>query len=209
LCRLINGSDLTLADGMSIVWGGRWVGANLPERIAGPDLTESLCAKAETTGYKIFLMGSSEQNLAALQSVLLARWPKLQISGTYSPAMCERFDESETLRILDRIAQTQTDILLVGMSAPKQEIWIAENRHRLNVPVTIGIGAAFDFLSGRIPRAPKHLQQMGLEWLYRLWCEPRRLWRRYLLGNAVFLSLLAKQRFRQRYESVSNIPSDR
>jgi UDP-N-acetyl-D-mannosaminuronic acid transferase (WecB/TagA/CpsF family) len=153
LMQIINGSDLTLADGMSIVWGARWLGIRLPGRIA----------------------------------------------GTHSPSMCDRFDEAETLRILAEIKAVEADILFVGVSAPKQEIWISENLHRLNVPVAIGVGAAFDFLSGRIPRAPQALQRVGLEWLYRLWKEPRRLWKRYLLGNAIFLSVLAREFIRLKF----------
>jgi N-acetylglucosaminyldiphosphoundecaprenol N-acetyl-beta-D-mannosaminyltransferase len=174
LMQIINGSDLTLADGMSIVWGARWLGIRLPGRIAGPDLMQTLCAHSEKAGHGIFLMGSSPENLLCLTNVLRARWPRLRIVGTHSPSMCDRFDEAETLRILAEIKAVEADILFVGVSAPKQEIWISENLHRLNVPVAIGVGAAFDFLSGRIPRAPQALQRVGLEWLYRLWKEPRR-----------------------------------
>ncbi len=190
---LLNRANLVLADGMSIVWGARWIGVSLPERVAGPDLMEALCAISERRNYRIFLMGSYSENLDALQRTLLLRWPGLTIVGYYSPPMCERFEESETQLIVDRLRETKPDILFTGISAPKQEIWIAENLGRLQVPVAMGVGAAFDFLSGRIPRAPLWMQKIGLEWLYRLWREPRRLWRRYVLGNLIFLSLLLKE----------------
>lgn len=203
LTDMMNRADLILPDGMSIVWGARWLGITITERVAGPDLMELLCSRAQEKDQRIFLMGSSSENLQNLSSELQRRWPTLKIAGTYSPSVCERFDEPETQLILDRIHGAKPDILFVGLSAPKQEKWISENLRRLNVPVAIGVGAAFDFLSGRIPRAPIWMQRLGLEWLYRLYREPQRLWRRYLLGNAVFLSLLAKERLRYQWRKLT------
>jgi len=199
---LLNKADLTLADGMSIVWGGHWIGLNLPGRVAGPDLTAALCEEASLKGYRVFFLGSTHENLAILLRVLTARWPGLIIAGSHSPSICDRLDEKENSAIMEEIHRAKPDILFVGMSAPKQEKWIAENLHLLQVPVCLGVGAAFDFLSGRIPRAPQQLQKIGLEWLYRLWCEPRRLWKRYLLGNAVFLSLLLRDALKQRFNGT-------
>jgi N-acetylglucosaminyldiphosphoundecaprenol N-acetyl-beta-D-mannosaminyltransferase len=195
----LDSADLVLADGMSIVWGGRWLGIHIPERIAGPDLTRMLCERAQEMGYGMFFLGSTAENLQLLISVLKRRYPKLRIVGSYSPSMCDRFSAEENRTIVRKIHEASPDILLVGISAPKQEIWIAEHLQDLNVPICMGIGAAFDFLSGRIPRAPGHLQKIGLEWLHRLSCEPRRLWKRYLLGNAIFLSHLTYQWFRRRW----------
>jgi len=190
--RLLNQASLVLADGMSIVWGGQWIGLKIPERIAGPDFMEMLCADSAEKGHTVFLMGSSPENLLQLTSVLKSRWPSLMVES-YSPPMCQELSEEETQHIIHQLEATKPDILFVGMTCPKQEIWIAKNLHRLQVPVCAGVGAAFDFLSGSIPRAPQWLRQSGLEWLYRLYCEPRRLWKRYLLGNAIFLSLLLKE----------------
>jgi N-acetylglucosaminyldiphosphoundecaprenol N-acetyl-beta-D-mannosaminyltransferase len=205
LCRkdaalrsLLNKSGLVLADGMSIVWGGRWVGARMPERVAGPDLMKALCREAVTRGHRIFLLGGDAANLEALERTLQKEYPSLHIAGTYSPSFCQRICEEENKKIIQMLEEVRPDILFVGLSAPKQEKWIADNLHRLPVPVSIGVGAAFDFLSGRIPRAPLWIQRIGLEWLYRLYCEPRRLWRRYLLGNVVFISLLLKELFAQK-----------
>ncbi len=203
LCRLnaayrnvLNRADLLLADGMSIVWGSRWVDVRLPGRIAGPDLMRALCVRASAKHYKIFLLGSTQDNLEALAKKLIAYTPGLQIVGTYSPPIADQMTTVENLKILAILEACQPDILFVGLSAPKQELWIAQNLEALHVPVSIGVGAAFDFLSGRIPRAPRLLQQYGLEWLYRLWCEPRRLWKRYLLGNAIYLSALFREYLR-------------
>jgi N-acetylglucosaminyldiphosphoundecaprenol N-acetyl-beta-D-mannosaminyltransferase len=196
--QLLNRASLVLADGMSIVWGGRWIGLKIPERIAGPDFMEMLCADAAEKGHRIFLLGSSLENIQRLSAVLTTRWPNLMIAGVHSPPMCERLDEAENQTIMTQLQNAKPDILFVGMTCPKQEIWIAENLHRLGVPVCAGVGAAFDFLSGRIPRAPAQMRRVGLEWLYRLYCEPRRLWKRYLLGNAIFLSLLLKKLLEQK-----------
>lgn len=201
--KTLEHSDLVLADGMSIVWGGRWVNVHIPERVAGPDLTQALCAQAQEKGYRLFLLGSSPENLQQLKNVLHARWPKLRISGTYSPSMCDRLSDRENQIIFHRVHESKADILLVGMSAPKQELWIAENLAQLQVPICMGIGAAFDFLSGRIPRAPLFMQRIGMEWLYRLAREPRRLWKRYLLGNFIFLSHLTVAWLRMRFRPAS------
>jgi N-acetylglucosaminyldiphosphoundecaprenol N-acetyl-beta-D-mannosaminyltransferase len=196
LAGIINGADLNMADGMSIVWGARFLGLKMPERVAGPDVMRALCQRAAAKGHRIFLMGSSVANLEKLSRALEANAPGLHIAGTYSPPWCERFSEEETQIIISHLKASQPDILFVGVSCPKQERWIAENLNRLGVPLCLAVGAAFDFLSGRIPRAPEFMRKRGLEWLYRLWCEPRRLWKRYLLGNLIFFMLLLKERFR-------------
>ena len=192
LNALLKKAALVLADGMSIVWGGHWIGVQLPQRVPGPDLMEAVCRRASRNGHRIFLMGSSQGTLQKLQEKLLRLCPGLQIAGAYSPPMCDHLGEDANQIILGLLEAARPDILFVGMSCPKQEKWIAENLHRLPVPVSLGVGAAFDFLSGNIPRAPHWIRRIGLEWLYRLYREPRRLWRRYLLGNIIFLAALAK-----------------
>jgi N-acetylglucosaminyldiphosphoundecaprenol N-acetyl-beta-D-mannosaminyltransferase len=204
---LLAKSDLVLADGMSIVWGGRWIGAQIPCRIAGPDLMVRICERSEERGYRLFLLGSGVDNLADLKWMLLKRWPGLQIVGLLSPSMCDRFEQAENDDILAQIRDACPDVLFVGMSCPKQEKWIAENLERIAAPVSLGVGAAFNFLSGKVPRAPEKLQKAGLEWLYRLYHEPRRLWRRYLLGNAVFLSSLAAEVLRNEFRPKSQQPN--
>lgn len=186
----LDAADLVLADGMSIVWGGRSLGIPFPERIAGPDLMESLCARGSIQGWRFYLMGSSPRSLQLLSIEIQRRWPELNLCGMRSPSQSTRFSDDETTHLIDRIREARPDILFVGVSTPKQDLWIAENLNRLQVPVCIGVGAAFDFMSGIIPRAPEIFQRSGFEWLYRLSREPRRLWKRYLLGNAIFLSHL-------------------
>jgi N-acetylglucosaminyldiphosphoundecaprenol N-acetyl-beta-D-mannosaminyltransferase len=193
----LNRSHFTFPDGMSIVWGGRMLGIPIQERLAGPDVTAALCRLAALRGYGVFLLGTSDENLRALEAQLVAANPGLRILGMFSPPMCERFSREQSDEMVARVNASKADILLVGLSCPKQERWIAANIDRLEVPVSLGVGAAFDFLSGRIPRAPGWLQKRGLEWLFRLWCEPRRLWRRYLWGNLIFVSLLLAERARR------------
>lgn len=193
---VLNRADLLLADGMSIVWGARWVGVSLPGRVAGPDLMKALCVQAAEQHHRIFLLGSTPENLESLSHKLQQRVPGLEIAGVYSPPMCDTINEDENNKILKLLDEAKPDILFVGLSAPKQDMWIARNLNRLHVPVSIGVGAAFDFLSGRIPRAPYHMQKIGLEWLYRLSREPRRLWKRYLLGNAIYLTMVARESLR-------------
>lgn len=195
---VINRSTYTFPDGMSIVWGGRMAGLPIRHRIAGPDAMEELCRQAVPNGHRIFLLGTSTQNLSALRQALERKCPGINIAGAYSPPMASRFSPEQTSAMLDAVNATDADILFVGLSFPKQERWIGENLHRIKAPLVLGVGAAFDFLSERIPRAPDWLQERGLEWLFRLWCEPRRLWRRYLWGNLIFLGLLAVVRIRRR-----------
>jgi N-acetylglucosaminyldiphosphoundecaprenol N-acetyl-beta-D-mannosaminyltransferase len=197
--EILNRSTLTLADGMSIVWGARWLNLHFPERLAGPDMMEWLCEEAAAKNQRVFLMGSSWDNLTELKNALVSRHPKLQVVGMHSPPMRDQFSEEETATILRDVHKAKPDILFVGISCPKQEKWISQNLQALGVPVCLAVGAAFDFLSGRIPRAPERLRNVGLEWLYRLWCEPRRLWKRYLLGNAIYLSWIGKEWLRIRF----------
>jgi N-acetylglucosaminyldiphosphoundecaprenol N-acetyl-beta-D-mannosaminyltransferase len=206
LRSLLEKASLVLADGMSIVWGSRWIDLRIPGRLAGPDVMTKLCTLAAEKKYRIFLLGSTSANLYSLEQSLLKQWPELIVAGTYSPSFSDRHTETENHRMVEAVSLAKTDILFVSMSAPKQEKWIAKNLFRLQAPVCVGVGAAFDFLSGRIPRAPQFFQTYGLEWLYRLWCEPRRLWKRYLLGNAVFLSHLTRQYLRLKFRHSSSNP---
>jgi N-acetylglucosaminyldiphosphoundecaprenol N-acetyl-beta-D-mannosaminyltransferase len=170
-----------------------------PERVAGPDLTEALCDRAAKKGYRIFFMGSSPENLGTLKAVLTRRHPGLNIVGTHSPSMSNEFSDSETQAIIKTIHAAKPDILFVGISTGKQETWISRNLTQLNVPACLAVGAAFDFLSGRVPRAPEWLRVRGFEWLFRLYCEPRRLWKRYLLGNFIYGLMLFRSTVRNRF----------
>ena len=168
LRAIFNRSHLSLADGMSIVWSARMLGHRLPERVAGPDLMPALCAHSEKMGHKIFLMGGRWETLNQLSALMKSSWPRLKLVGMYSPPIANRFDEEENRKMINRINAAQPDILFVGLSCPKQERWISENLYRLKVPACLAVGAAFDFMTRRIPRAPKWLRDHGLEWIHRV-----------------------------------------
>ena len=145
------------------------------------------------TGTGIFFYGTTPETLRLLTSRLRERFPELQIAGTYSPPF-RALTEAERTEIIEQINGTSADIVWVGLSTPKQERWMAQNRSDLSAPVLIGVGAAFDFHAGTLRQAPRWMQPLCLEWLFRVLVEPRRLWKRYLVNNPQFLFSLAMQR---------------
>ncbi len=169
--------DLNVPDGANLVRGARFLGKSLRERVGGCDLTIRLAARASECGWKIFLLGAHEGVAAAAGTQLCARYPRLQIVGTYagSPA------PSETEGIVTRVNDSGAQLLFVAYGAPAQELWLAQQRGRLAARVTMGVGGSFDYISGRVPRAPKWLQRAGLEWLFRLVRQPWRIKRQQVL----------------------------
>ncbi len=196
-CDIVNNADMVTADGMPLVWFGHWRGAKTVGRTYGPDLMNIFCALSEAKGYKHFFYGGSSQTNRLLVKSLKDRFPKLLIVGQYAPAFmaCQQKEKSQ---VIDQINASGADVLWVGLGSPKQDFWMALHRGEITVPVIIGVGAAFDFLSGTKAQAPRWMQKSGLEWLFRLCCEPSRLGRRYLFGNIGFLYLLiTKELFRK------------
>ncbi len=188
-----NNCSIVVADGMPLVWVSRLFGKPVPERIAGYDLFFALCKIALEKKYSFFFLGSSEDVLKRISLNLKNKFPDLKIAGTYSPPYKENFTEDENSGIIEEINKVKPDILWVGMTAPKQEKWIYHNLEKLNVKVAIGVGAVFDFIAGTKKRAPKWMQKIGLEWFWRLIQEPKRLWKRYLMGNTIFIWLVLKE----------------
>lgn len=176
---LINQADLFVPDGYSVVWLARRYGAALPGRVCGTDLLTAFCETAARKGYRVFFYGDTEEVLARLRARLLARWPSLQIAGTYSPPF-RPLTSAEDAEACRRITEACPDIVWVGLGLPKQEHWIAEHQARLPVPVFVAVGAAFKFVSGDVRRAPAWIGAHGLEWAWRLLMEPRKMWRRAL-----------------------------
>jgi N-acetylglucosaminyldiphosphoundecaprenol N-acetyl-beta-D-mannosaminyltransferase len=185
LRRIHNEAGLVTPDGMPLVWLCRLKGQREVERVYGPDLMLALCARSEATGYRHFFYGASPAVLDALTDRLLGRYPGLIVAGTYAPPF-RQLDRLEDDLIVERIKQSSPDVVWVGLSTPKQERWMADHVERLGVPVLIGVGAAFDFHSGFKQQAPRWMQRNGLEWLFRLLSEPRRLYRRYLTNIPLF-----------------------
>ncbi len=189
----LNGADLVTPDGMPLVWALRSFGAPLQQRVYGPDLMLALCAKAEQSGHRIFLYGGLPDSLEELTRKLRARFPRLLLVGAYSPPFTVlTAEEEESIRA--RIVESGADLVFVGISTPKQDLWMARHAPRTPGIVFIGVGAAFDFHAGRVQQAPAWMQARGLEWFYRLTREPRRLWRRYVLVTPWFLPYWAMQR---------------
>lgn len=194
LCRAHNQSGLTVPDGMPMVWAGRFAGARNISRVYGPDLMERVCELASQRGWRCFLYGGAPGVPEEISDRLLERFPGLRIVGTYTPPF-RPLTATESDEVTELINSTGAELVWVGISTPKQELWMAEHVNRLDPPVVlIGVGAAFDIHSGRIRKPPKWLGPVGLFWLFRLLQEPRRLWRRYLLGNLRFLGAIIRRR---------------
>jgi N-acetylglucosaminyldiphosphoundecaprenol N-acetyl-beta-D-mannosaminyltransferase len=191
--RILNAADIATPDGMPVVWALRSLGVKNQQRVYGPTLMLRLCEEAAKTGFRLFLFGGRSEALSGLERNLKARWPLLDICGTYSPPF-RPLNPGEQREICERILSSGADLIFVGISTPKQEFWMWENRNSFPGVVMIGVGAAFDFHSGRVKQAPAWMQQCGLEWAFRLGMEPRRLWKRYLLVTPLFLPLWAGQK---------------
>jgi N-acetylglucosaminyldiphosphoundecaprenol N-acetyl-beta-D-mannosaminyltransferase len=192
------GADFTVPDGQPLVWALRLLGHAIDDRVYGPDLMDHACARAAENGLRFYLYGGRNQGaLAQLARVLRLRHPGLRIVGGYVPPFRDLTDAEEEA-VAGDIRRSGADVVWVGVGVPKQEKWMARMRHRLDAPVLVGVGAAFDFHAGLIPQAPAAMQRVGLEWLFRLAHEPRRLWRRYLRYNPRFVVGFAQQYIRQR-----------
>ncbi|HTG15742.1 MAG TPA: WecB/TagA/CpsF family glycosyltransferase, partial [Blastocatellia bacterium] len=178
------------ADGMSIVWSSRLLGQPLKQRVTGIDLFERLVERAAEQGWSVYFLGSREESVRGVTEKSLKSHPTLRIAGWHNGY----FDERESESVAKAIRASRADLLFVAMGSPVQELWISSNLERTGVRFAMGVGGSFDHVSGFARRAPRWMQRAGLEWLYRLMREPRRLWRRYLIGNSAFIWLVARQR---------------
>jgi len=191
----IRAADLVTPDGVGILLASKILGAGIPEVVNGPDLFEALCRQlnAKKTGTKMFFLGSTPDNLNAIEDKFKTDFPNLGIAGTFSPPYKPQFSQDDLAAMIDLINQSGADILWVGLGAPKQEKWAQACRHRLNVKVIAPVGGVFDFYTGRIRLPPKWVQKLGLIFLYRFFQEPRRLWRRNL-DSPLFLCRVIAQK---------------
>ena len=183
---ILNRALLNTPDGMPMVWVGRWSGFREMERVYGPDLLLEICQVSQVTGWRHFFYGGGPGTADALAAVLQSRFPQLQVVGTHTPPF-RSLTPSELGDFQAQVAAARPDIIWVGLSTPKQELFMASTLTRLETPVMIGIGAAFDLISGKVRQSPRWIQRSGFEWLYRLIQEPRRLWKRYLKNNPLFV----------------------
>lgn len=196
--RIYRSAWLSVADGMSLVWASRLLGTPLPAKVSGIDLFEAVCAAAPGAGARVFLLGGRPGAAERAARILEARHPGLAFAGTYCPPLGFEHDPEESRRAVQAVRDAAPDILFVALGAPKQEFWMYENREHLGVPVSLGVGAAFDFVAGMLRRAPRWMQEWGLEWVFRALMEPRRLGKRYVVTNPRFVWLVLKQYVRRR-----------
>jgi len=189
---ILNGAYLCTPDGMPMVWMGRLAGHREMKRVYGPDLMLDVCAWSETSGCRHFFFGGAQGVAEELRDKLTARFPRLQVVGCYTPPF-RPLNPDEERDLQKRVQAAKPDIFWVGLSTPKQEKFMAEYIHKLDVTLMIGVGAAFDFHTGRVKQAPLWMQRSGLEWFYRVYQEPRRLAMRYLKNNPRFLLKVAGQ----------------
>lgn len=187
----LDAAALVVPDGMPLVWLGRSDGFDLPRRVYGPELLQSFCRETGD-GFSHFFFGGAPGVPERLSRILRDRYG-IQVAGTLSPPF-HPVSQDEDEALVERINAARPDVLWVGLSTPKQERWMNDHRDVLDVPVAVGVGAAFDFVSGTKRSAPTWMQERGLEWLFRLVNEPRRLWRRYLIGGARFIYWVSLER---------------
>jgi N-acetylglucosaminyldiphosphoundecaprenol N-acetyl-beta-D-mannosaminyltransferase len=192
--RILNQAHLSVPDGMGVVYASRFLGNALKENVKGRILAIHICRLASERGYSVFLMGGGPGIPAKAAEVLSRQFPELHVVGTLSPSFNFQNDEEENSEIIGKLKEANPDILFVGLGAPKQDKWIAENLHKTNVKVALGIGGTFDIISGRIKEAPRWMTDVGLEWLFRLTREPGRLWKRYLIRDPKFFWKIVEQK---------------
>ncbi len=189
---ILNAANLVVPDGMPLVWLGRLRGLSLPRRVYGPELMLTFCHQTAQKGYRHFFYGGAPGVPQRLAEALHRQFPALCVAGSYSPPF-RPLTEEEDANIVELISRAAPDVLWVGLSELKQDRWMYEYRNRLNVPVLVGVGAAFDIHAGRAKQAPRWMREHGLEWFFRLVQEPRRLWRRYLVYGSKFAFLVTME----------------
>jgi len=192
VARAVNKADLRLADGQSVVWAGKFLGAPLPGRVAGIDLMERLLAAGPAKGHRFYFLGARQEVVRKMAEDCVRRYPGIAIAGYRNGY----FTDHEEGEVAGLIAGSGADILFVGMSSPRKELFVERNLSRMNVPFVMGVGGSFDVMAGETRRAPAWMQNAGLEWCYRLWQEPGRMWRRYLFGNTAFILRVLAQKWR-------------
>ncbi len=188
--KTIADADLVVPDGMPLVWASKLLGGNLTDRCYGPTLMEKTLDSFQGSSATHFFYGATPDVLEKLQQAVIERWPEAKIAGVCSPSFGD-FNEAEELKNINMINESGATFVWVGMGCPKQEQWMQIYRHHLNANVVLAVGAAFDFIAGTVSQAPSFLQRAGLEWLYRLCMEPKRLWKRYLYRNPYFVVMFS------------------
>jgi N-acetylglucosaminyldiphosphoundecaprenol N-acetyl-beta-D-mannosaminyltransferase len=186
-------SDVILADGIAVVWASRLLGRGLPERVAGIDLFQRLLEAANERKYSVYFLGAAQEVLDEVLQRTREEYPHVRIAGSHNGY----FDaERDSERIANDIKKAAPDMLFLGMTSPKKEVFLSKWGRKINVAVCHGVGGSFDVMAGKVKRAPRLWQRLGLEWLYRVVQEPRRMWRRYLVTNTLFMGMLVREMLR-------------
>jgi N-acetylglucosaminyldiphosphoundecaprenol N-acetyl-beta-D-mannosaminyltransferase len=198
---VVNTADMATPDGAPVAWALRKLGFPAQERISGPDLMWRYLAVAERLDHSVFFYGSTPETLAKLEAAVRSHFPALKIAGRHSPPFRDATPDEDAAEV-EMINNSGANVVFVGLGCPKQEKWMAAHKGRIRA-VTVGVGAAFDYHSGVVKRAPLWWQKNGLEWLYRLMSEPRRLFKRYFVTNSLFVLGFSRQLFMQRFPRLT------
>jgi N-acetylglucosaminyldiphosphoundecaprenol N-acetyl-beta-D-mannosaminyltransferase len=189
LKEIINACPLINVDGAGIILGAKFLGINIPERVAGIDLMHKLIEYSASKGYRIYFFGAEERVVSEVVNIYKEKCPELIIAGYRNGY----YDEDEEETIVENIKNSKADILFVAMGSPKKEIFLSKYSKKMEVPFTMGVGGSFDVVAGKVKRAPIWMQRMHSEWLYRVIQEPKRMWKRYLVTNSIFLGMILKE----------------
>ena len=192
--EICDNAELSVVDGHPLLWIAKWYKRPIKEKICGSDLMPHLCKIAAEKGYKVFLLGAAEGIAAKAADILVEQNPGLKIAGTYSPPFGFEKDEKELEKINTILKESEADLLFVGMGAPKQSVFIYENMHKYQIPMSFCVGATIDFIAGEQKRAPRWMTDHGMEWLYRLFKEPKRMFKRYIINDTKIIRLAWKYR---------------
>ena len=193
LAEIVNSSPLINADGASVIWAAKKLGIPLKERVTGCDLFQKLIGVAAEKGYKIFLFGAKEEVVTKVKIIYEKQYPGIQIVGYRNGY----FTESDEPKIIKQMKESGADMMFVAFSSPKKEYWVNKYLSEINIPFVMGVGGSFDVVAGVTERAPVWFQEHGLEWFYRFIQEPRRMWKRYIIGNFKFIVLTYKYKFKK------------
>lgn len=198
--KIYDEADLILADGMPLIWMSKLLKVPLKEKVSGSDLFPLLCKIAGEKGYKVFLLGAAEGVARKAAENLKEKYENLKVVGCYSPSYGFENDKKELNYIIETVKLAKPDILVVGLGSPKQEKFIYNYRKKMDVPISLALGASIDFEAGNVKRAPKWMQKKGLEWFYRLIKEPKRMYKRYLIDDIKIFKIFFKYKYKYKYK---------
>ncbi len=198
--NIYNNASYTLCDGVPVFWASKFLGTPIAQRITGLDLLPALLPFCSENNFSLFFLGASPGCGLSLKAKAEQLYPGININGVYCPPFAEKFESSENDKMISLINEVKPDFVLVSLTAPKQDIWIAENLQKLDTKICIGIGGAFEVTAGLIPRAPHWMQVNGIEWFYRFCKEPKRMFKRYFMEAPLFIPLILLQKLKSLFK---------